>query len=207
MIYDAKSDLKTIARCIGLFFLAAFMAAGVFGCIYFDFAYLKDLSETSATELMQSACLLITVLLFGAAAKRMKAGGLWLVTGFFLCVFIREQDAYFDVIFHGSWKYFALVIIALAFWKAFRCGWENTLRTLAGFVRGREYMVMMAGLATVLVFSRLIGLGDIWRELLGESFVRLAKNIAEEGTELWGYSLIAYSAVLFYVNQVRGKLF
>lgn len=57
----------------------------------------------------------------------------------------------------------------------------------------------------VLVFSRLAGMNYLWLTLLDDSYIRTIKNLAEEGTELLGYSLLAYSALGFGIEVHRLK--
>ncbi|MGN2613391.1 hypothetical protein ACTFQ6_16755 [Aliivibrio fischeri] len=61
---------------------------------------------------------------------------------------------------------------------------------------------MSCALVVVLVFSRLVGMNHLWQILLQGDYIRTVKNLAEEGTELLGYSLLAYSA-LGFGYQVR----
>ena len=50
-------------------------------------------------------------------------------------------------------------------------------------------------LGALLVYSRLLGMGAIWKGLLAEQYLRVFKNAVEETTELLGYVLIAAAAV------------
>ncbi|MDX1556111.1 MAG: hypothetical protein R3212_08800, partial [Xanthomonadales bacterium] len=54
----------------------------------------------------------------------------------------------------------------------------------------------------LLVFSRLFGRASFWQSVMGEDYLRVVKNIAEEGTELLGYGLIAIAAVELLVVVV-----
>ena len=188
-------NFKTILSGIAEFFLAAMLAASVVGCIYLDVTIHHDLSEGSFVEFGQEALLLITTTIFGMLAMKTRQGGLWLVAGFFCCMFIRELDAYFDEIVHGAWKYFALVVMALTLYKAWRLGVENTIATLAAFMKSRSFVFIFIGLLIVLAYSRLFGMGELWRAIMGDNYIRLVKNVVEEGTELWGYALVTWGAL------------
>ena len=54
----------------------------------------------------------------------------------------------------------------------------------------------------VLVFSRLFGMHQLWQHLMLDGYNRVVKNIAEEGTELLGYS-ICWLASTRYLWQTR----
>ena len=62
---------------------------------------------------------------------------------------IREQDAYFDDIFHGSWVYFALASVVFFVWKAFKQGKDNALKTLAEYMQSPPFTTMSFGLRNV----------------------------------------------------------
>ncbi len=190
-----SGNIKTILAGFAEFFLAALIAASVVGCIYLDVTIHHDLSEGSFVEFGQETLLLITTVIFGAMAMKSRQGGLWLVAGFFCCMFIRELDAYFDEIVHGAWKYFALVVMVLSLYKAWRLGIENTIATLAAFMKSRSFIFIFIGLLIVLAYSRLFGMGELWHAIMGDNFIRLVKNVVEEGSELWGYALITWGAL------------
>lgn len=190
-----NSNIKTILTGFAEFFLAAIIAASVIGCIYLDVTVHRDLSEGSFVEFGQEVLLLTTTVLFGTLAIKTRQGGLWLVAGFFGCLFIRELDAYFDEIVHGAWKYFALVVMVLSLFKAWRLGVENTIATLAAFMKSRSFIFIFIGLLIVLAYSRLFGMGELWHAIMGDNYIRLVKNVVEEGSELWGYALVAWGAL------------
>ena len=190
-----NSNIKTILAGFAEFFLAAIIAASVIGCIYLDVTVHRDLSEGSFVEFGQEVLLLTTTGLFGTLAIKTRQGGLWLVAGFFGCLFIRELDAYFDEIVHGAWKYFALVVMVFSLFKAWRLGIENSFATLAAFMKSRSFIFIFIGLLIVLAYSRLFGMGELWHAIMGDNYIRLVKNVAEEGSELWGYALVTWGAL------------
>ena len=188
-------NMKTILAGFTEFILAALIAAGVVGCIYFDVTINQNILEDSFVEFGQEALLLGTTALFAMQAIAKRQGGLWLVAGFFGCMFIRELDAYFDMIVHGAWKYFALMVVAFVFFKAWRLGKENTIASLAAFMKTRSFVFIFIGLLIVLVYSRLFGMGELWHSIMTDNFNRTVKNIVEEGSELWGYALVFWGAI------------
>ena len=194
-------NMKTILAGFTEFIMAALIAASVVGCIYFDVTINKNILEDSFVEFSQEWLLLGTTTLFAMQAIAKRQGGLWLVAGFFGCLFCRELDAYFDMIVHGAWKYFALVVIAFVFFKAWRLGKENTIATLAAFMKTRAFIFIFIGLLIVLVYSRLFGMGELWHSIMTDNFNRTVKNVVEEGSELWGYALVFWGTVKYWLES------
>ena len=192
-------NMKTILAGFTEFILAALIAACVVGCIYFDVTINQNILEDSFVEFAQEWLLLGTTALFAMQAAAKRQGGLWLVSGFFGCMFIRELDAYFDMIVHGAWKYFALMVVAFVFFKAWRMGKENTIASLAAFMKTRSFVFIFIGLLIVLVYSRLFGMGELWHSIMTDNFNRTVKNVVEEGSELWGYALVFWGAVKYWL--------
>ena len=108
------------------------------------------------------------------------------------------------MIVHGAWKYFALVIVAFFFVKAWRLGKENTIASLAAFMKTRSFIFIFIGLLIVLVYSRLFGMGELWHTIMAENFNRTVKNVVEEGSELWGYALVFWGAMNYWFTAKRG---
>ena len=190
-----KNDMSIIIKNFLCFFLRCLPTALVVGLIYLDVKTFGNILEASFVETGQAICLLFTSIIFMYLARKKNANGLWLVAGFFMCLFIRELDAYFDDLFHGSWKYFALVCAIVFSCKAWNSGKEKALSTLAVYMESKSFVTMSFGMIVVLLFSRAMGMGKLWKMILGENFNRSAKNVVEEGIEFFGYSIIFLAAV------------
>ena len=190
-----KNDLNIIIKNFLCFFLKCLLPILVVGVIYFDIKTFGDIREHSFVELGQSIFLFATSVIFMYLASKKKANGLWLVAGFFVCMLIREQDAYFDDIFHGSWAYFALASVVFFVWKAWSQGKDNVLKTMAEYMQSPPFTTMSFGVMIILFFSRAMGMGKLWKLVMGENFIRVVKNVVEEGTELFGYSIIFLAAI------------
>ena len=96
--------------------------------VYLDVQTVKDsVGEISLTEVSQALCLLLTVTLFARTAwQQAESRGFYvLVTGFFLCMLIREHDFLFDLIRHGAWVYPALAVTLAALLMALI--WRHTV--------------------------------------------------------------------------------
>lgn len=61
--------------------------------------------------------------------------------------------------------------------------------------------MLSAGLLTVLLFARLMGMGTLWHTLLADEFIRTVKNAVEEGTELFGYTLCLLATLSYFHTQ------
>ena len=196
-------NLKPILAGFTEFLLAALIAAGVVGCIYSDVTVHQNIVENSFVEFGQEALLLGTTALFTMQAISKRQGGLWLIAGFFGCMLIRELDAYFDMIIHGAWKYFALVVVGFVFFKAWCLGKENTIASLAAFMKTRAFVFIFIGLLIVLVYSRLFGMSELWHAIMADDFNRTVKNVVEEGTELWGYALVFWGTANYVITSMK----
>jgi hypothetical protein len=108
---------------------------------------------------------------------------------------IREQDHFLDPISHGCWKWPAFALAAACILHALRRPAE-TLSQLARFVRWRWFPILLVGVVIVLAYSRLFGMSMLWHSMLSADCWRLAKTAMEESSELLGYMLIMFSALL-----------
>ena len=62
-------------------------------------------------------------------------------------------------------------------------------------MKNKNFTILYVGLAIVFVFSRLFGMDVFWHQVMGSDFQRIVKNIAEEASELLGYTIITYVAI------------
>lgn len=175
--------------------LTCLLAVGI-ACA--DCVLLPDLkfSELGLVENAQALLLLLSSALYLQAAFHKQNKFYILVSGFLLCMLIREFDVFFDMIFHGSWFYFALAAAVIFIIAGLRSGFGRAVADMRLGLSCKSFVWMIAGLTVVLCFSRLIGMHQLWNLALGEHFFYTIKRVAEETTELWGYLLIL-SSVLF----------
>jgi hypothetical protein len=190
-------------ECAAFLFATLFLVA-MMSAIYIDVNWLNDaMHETSLTETLQEVMLASVAVMFFLSSRRRAAqrGALILIGGFYSCMLIRELDFVFDVVEHGSWVWFALATAAASLALALRAP-RGTLEGLVAFVTHRSWLMTASGLLIVLVFSRLFGMHQLWQHLMLDGYNRVVKNIAEEGTELLGYS-ICWLASVRYLWQTR----
>ncbi|GAB2640042.1 hypothetical protein [Vibrio panuliri] len=165
----------------------------------------QGLGEYSFTEFVQIILLLSLGALFCYLSIKINEvqHAAILVAGFFSALAIREMDFWLDTISHGFWLYPALLVSLAAIYQSLRGG-RNTFKEMAVLMSNSYFKQMMACVILLLVFSRLYGMGDFWREAMGENYTREVKNISEEGIELLCYSLItcsAYQAVRSFLRK------
>ena len=190
-----KEDLRFVIKNFIYFLLYGVVCALVLGCIYLDIKYFKYLPERGFVERAQELLICLSASVFLWLAWKKNKSGLWLVGGFLACMFIRELDIVFDKIFHGAWAYVAIPVACLCILKAWKNGFKETVASLAEFMRTQAFTRLTTGLLTVMVFSRLIGYKPMWKLAMGKHYYWSVKFIVEEGTELFGYSIIFLAAV------------
>lgn len=202
-IRDAVAELAGIfARCLPM--AAACLLPALL--IYLDVVIFDhDCSEGSVVEMAQSLSVLVVVVVMAAIVRRRPdlRGGAWLALGFFIDVFIREQDAFLDEFHHGFWIWPTLAVAVIAACMAFRC--RATLAAFFVKIRtSRHFNLLALGLSVLLIFSRIFGNKVIWRAVVGNDNYRVAKHVAEEGTELVGYALLVLWAIGFCRECLSG---
>lgn len=156
----------------------------------------NKLGELSITECLEQVMLAISAGSFFYLIKlqpKLKHASL-LIACFFSVMLIRENDMLLDYIAHGFWVYPALAVTFGAIGYAIRNG-KQSLDQLAVILNSSYMNMLILGIVLLLVYSRLFGMGDFWKGVMAEHYVRDVKNIAEEGTELLAYCIIAFSSI------------
>ena len=191
-------------RCqTALIFIAISILVNV--AIRLDYVFLGNgLSEFSITEMFEQLSLLVSCSVFFLLSKHRPdtKRAATLIASFFLVMFIRELDFLFDMISHGAWVYPALAVTLSALVYAGKQP-RSSLNQLAEILRSPHMNVLIIGLMLLLVYSRLFGMGDFWKGVMSEHYVRDVKNIAEEATELLGYLIISFGSVRTYLSLTR----
>ena len=172
------------------------IGAIVFAIVWAEVAIVGSILEASVTELAQESLILAAAFLFGFTAWRRPElrSLLALFAGLFGCMFIRELDAMFDIVFHGFWLYPALLLAVGTICYVLRCP-RMSYRQARELLMTSPFRSVCLGLLAVLVISRIAGTGKLWCFIMGnESAGQFYKNIVQEGLELWGYAIIAAGA-------------
>jgi len=196
---NMSSDLHTILRAVQHLMLCAVAIALFSSLLFVDVIWLHNfVKEISLTEFAQEGLLAATALVFFQLARRYPSWryGFMLLGGFLTTMLIRELDGLFDLIKHGCWVYVALAVTLVCL-AAAATHLRSTLAGLACFIRARSYGMMLCGLLCILLFSRLMGMHVIWESVLLDGYDRTAKNLGEEGVELFGYTLCFLASLQF----------
>lgn len=162
----------------------------------------NQLSEVSITEFMQEIFIFIAALIFyRASSKHLESKGLFiLMAGLFAMMFVREGDYYLDAIFHGFWKVPVAMILITTVYFAYQ-NRKTILEPMLTHMESKPFVYIFIGFMIIVIFSRVFGTGSLWREIMGDNYHHLYKTIIQEGLELFGYSLLFYGSVLFYLRN------
>ncbi len=191
------TDIRLILSGFGQFFFLSLLVTLPVLTVGYDLIYLDNgLSESSVTEYLQVIILFLSASSFYYIAYKDLSTRHFciLVAGFFTCMLIREFDEYLDAIVHGFWVYLALFVAVSCIAFSSR-NVKQTTHTFAHFTQSRHFVSLCLGMALLLVFSRLFGMGDFWKGILGPDYVRVVKLVAEESLEVLGYIIIFYASV------------
>ncbi|NAW65846.1 hypothetical protein CAG70_02855 [Photobacterium halotolerans] len=192
---------------VAMFMAVAVIAAIAAFIIKIEMLQLSgNLGENSLVEYTQELYLCLTsTLFFGVAMKQpAQKGFAVLVSAFFMVLLIRELDGLLDLIWHGFWKFPAAIVAVTGMFYAYKHP-QTTQPALSRYSQHASFGLMLGGLATLLVFSRLFGMGEIWQAAMQDNYVREIKNLAEEGVELLGYSLILAAAIWYCLPYLVNK--
>lgn len=191
------TDVRLILNGFGQFFFLALLVTLPVLTIGYDLIYLDNgLSESSVTEFLQAIVLFLSASSFYFIAYKEPSTRHFcvLVAGFFTCMLIREFDEFLDAIVHGFWVYPALLVALGSILFAARNA-KQTIHTFAYFTQSRHFVSLCLGMALLLVFSRLFGMGEFWKGIMGPEYLRIVKLTAEESLEMLGYIVIFYAVV------------
>ncbi len=153
-------------------------------------------SEETLTEHMQDILTLLSSILFFYASRinsQLKIACVLLAT-LTAMMFVREFYTYLDMyVFDGAWQAIVYSILACIF--VYLITKRGTIfSSIQAYSQTPSYGICLSGLVTLLAFSRMMGKGAFWHSIMGDSYVRVVKNIVEEGIETLGYTLILISA-------------
>lgn len=202
---EPDSVVRQVLRVLGGMIPALLTCAVPSVLVYLDVAVFKmECDELGIVELGQSVMLFAIVILMALAVRRRAdlRGGLVLACAFFLDMLLREQDQIFELwLPHGAWTVpVALVTVAAFAYASLR---RESVWAFIGHVReNRHFSLFALGFFAVVGYSRIFGIKDIWRIAVGMDDFRVAKHVAEEGVELFGYTILLYWAI-WYFHDLR----
>jgi hypothetical protein len=164
----------------------------------------SEYSEYSTTEFLESglailgALILLLVARIQADLKPVSA----MLAALFCMMFIREADFFLDEqVFDGAWQ---LLVLAVLVFITFYLWKQNgsISESIKAFARQPSAGIFLSGFLALFVFSRLFGRESFWQAVMGEGYMRVVKNIAEEGTEVLGYGLLTIAAMELLVASL-----
>lgn len=157
--------------------------------------------EVSMTEITQEVFLFLSGVLFIFIGRynRELTPIANLISIFFFMSFIRE--------FNNSipfWFYLVLPLMILFFYLLFRDR-KKIFNSAHKFLEIPYTAYFITGFLITFVFSRLFGRSKFWEALLEADFNRWAKNAAEEGIELLGYTFFFIASVEIFLAVLRKR--
>ncbi|MGO3408021.1 MAG: hypothetical protein ACTIMS_12195 [Marinomonas sp.] len=163
----------------------------------YKFKTLAAYSEHTLTEHMQDVMTFLSCMLFLYASRidpKLKIAGT-LLAALLAMMFVRESDALLDqYVYDGAWQTivcFILVSVFVFLWGKF----STIYASLKAYSETACYGTCLSGVVIVLAFSRMMGRNSFWTSVMGDDYMRVVKDIVEEGTETLGYTLILISAI------------
>lgn len=87
------------------------------------------------------------------------------------------------------WKVIVALLAVYAIYLLYRRG-RAFLSELNVYAGTYSFGLLISGILTTYIFSRMFGRQVLWQDVMGEHYVRIVKNLAEETTESIGYMLI-----------------
>lgn len=157
--------------------------------------------EISATEFTQELFLFLSGLMFLLISLKNSeiAPVSNLVSVFFFMSFIREFNNQIPF-----WFYLVLPLMILFFWFIYRDR-NKLFPSVQKFLKIPSSPYFVTGFLITFVFSRLFGRSKFWEALLEVDYNRWAKNAAEEGIELLGYTFFFIAGVEIFISVIRKR--
>lgn len=201
-----SKDSLVILKAFGCFIGASLTCFITFGVAFTDTILFPEdkFSEQGLVENTQTFLLLASAAVYCFIGRQAPNKFYILISGFLVCLMIRELDAFFDTyLFHGSWVYFALAATALFVYSSLRSGYKKVIDDISSSLEKYSFYWLFAGVTVVLIFSRMFGMKVFWENALGPNFHVDMKRLVEETAELWGYFIIMASALVCLIEYKR----
>lgn len=174
----------------------------------YEFQTAAQYSESSLTEHMQDFMSFFSCMLFLYAARldaKLNIAAT-LLGALLAMMFVRESDSLLDTyVFDGAWQSIVgliFVCVLIFLWGRF----SSIYASLKEYSQQPSFGTFLAGFVTIIAFSRLLGRGSYWQAIMGDSYMRLVKDIVEEGVETLGYTLIFIAAIELVIACRRRAL-
>jgi hypothetical protein len=69
----------------------------------------------------------------------------------------------------------------------------------------KNFVHITLGLILILIFSRIFGSGQLWRDIMGDDYSIIYKTVIQEGIELLGYIFVLYGSILVWVEALKKR--
>ncbi len=113
----------------------------------------------------------------------------------------READRFFaDLLFSDANKIVMTALAAVAALVAMKRR-SRVVHELAILMETPGFQFLFVGWLVVVVYAQIIGQQELWKAVMGESYLRDAKNTLEELPELFGYLLLMFGAVEAWILE------
>ncbi|GHB24861.1 hypothetical protein [Salinicola rhizosphaerae] len=156
-----------------------------------------NFSELSMTEITQAIVLLLCAssMLYIRQRLRVMPTVTLLLWAFFSASFVRENDLWLDTyVFDGAWQALVTLILIPVLFTVLRCR-RAFAREFSQISNTFGFGLFAGGFLTTYVFSRLYGRTELWQTMMGDGYLRVVKDAAEELTELIGYTLLLFACI------------
>lgn len=163
-------------------------------------------SEFGYVESLQAILLAASaILLFLMARFRRQQAQLAVCAALvFSILFIREMDQILELFLpHGIWKWIVLLLVIVLVWWGLRH--RKAIGVQIHELSSTPVFGVYLAAGSALVFSRLFGRKLFWEAIMEERFVRLVKDVAEEGIELFALGLIFAGTLEWLSGTGRNK--
>jgi hypothetical protein len=157
--------------------------------------------ENSWTEIVQEVVLFMAGVVFIIISRKNQELNVIsnLIAIFFFIAFIREFNNQIPF-----WFYLEIPLILVFAWLLFH-NRQRIIVSAEAFIMNPVIAWFITGFLVTFVFSRFFGRTVFWKTILEGDYNRWAKNAAEEGIELLGYTLFLFSAVELLVQVLRNN--
>jgi len=115
----------------------------------------------------------------------------------------READRFLtDLVFSDANKIVMTMVALVAALVAIR-GRHSIGAELAKFLTTSGFYLLFCGWLVIVVYAQIIGQKELWQAVMGDSYLRAAKNTLEELPELLGYLLLVFGSIETWVFERR----
>ena len=113
---------------------------------------------------------------------------------------IRELDGFLEThLFEYAWQLLAFCVVLPTLWFVFR-NLSRFVSQISHLSNTFAFGLLFSGTLVVYVFARLFGRAVIWKALMTEEkYMRSVKDVAEEGIELLGYTIILMGTIELFL--------